>query len=394
MNEQKVASSVFSTRTKLTLIIASVLLAIVVLLQLRAILSPFLWAAVVAYLLVPVVNYLNVRGGLPRLWSILLIYASVALLLVAGVRYLYPLVVAEGTVFLEDIPRLEGALIALVGPRPLGIDIASVITQLVGATTGYSTDTRAAGHLLVNALETLVKLFLFLVTSFYLLMDSRRLRDTVCDAIPEAHRDELTALGRRIHETWQHYIRGELLLFAIMAIVTGVGLTILQVPGAIFLGLASGALELLPLVGPWTAGAIAVSVAYFNGANPWNLSQIAYAGAVAMMYFVLRQMEDYLIIPHVLGRAVRLHPVVVLFAVAAGGVIGGLFGLIIAVPIAASLREIVVYLYNKMLDLPVQSTAAIVPNGDVHVHHLDPTQEPPTEDPIQGKAGTPQPVDA
>jgi len=394
MNEQQVASSAFPPRMKLTLIIASVVLAIVVLLQLRAILSPFLWAAVVAYLLVPVVNYLNVRGGLPRLWSIVLIYASVALLLVAGVRYLYPLVVAEGTVFLEDIPRLEGALIALVGPRPLGIDIASVITQLVGATTGYSTDTRAAGHLLVNALETLVKLFLFLVTTFYLLMDSKRLRDTVCGVIPEAHRDELTELGRRIHETWQQYIRGELLLFAIMAIVTGVGLTILQVPGAIFLGLVSGALELLPLVGPWTAGAIAVSVAYFNGANPWNLSQIAYAGAVAMMYFVLRQMEDYLIIPHVLGRAVRLHPVVVLFAVAAGGVIGGLFGLIIAVPIAASLREIVVYLYNKMLDLPVQPAAAIMSDGDAHVHHLDLTQEPPTEDPIQATAGTPQPVDA
>jgi len=394
MNEQQVASSAFSPRIKLTLIISLVLLAIVVLLQLRAILSPFLWAAVLAYLLVPVVNYLNVRGGLPRLWSIVLIYASVALLLVAGVRYLYPLVVAEGTVFLEDIPRLEGALISVVGPRPLGIDIASVITQLVGATTGYSTNTRAAGHLLVNALETLVKLFLFLVTSFYLLMDSRRLRDTVCGAIPEAHRDELTALGRRIHETWQHYIRGELLLFAIMAIVTGVGLTILQVPGAIFLGLVSGALELLPLVGPWTAGAIAVSVAYFNGANPWNLSQIAYAGAVAMMYFVLRQMEDYLIIPHVLGRAVRLHPVVVLFAVAAGGVIGGLFGLIIAVPIAASLREIVLYLYNKMFDLPVQPAAAIAPNGEAHVHHLDHTQEPPPEDPIEAKAGTPQPVDA
>jgi len=394
MNEQSVPSSAFSPRTKLTLIIASVLLTIVVLLQLRAILAPFLWAAVVAYLLVPVVNYLNVRGGLPRLWSIVLIYASVALLVVAGVRYLYPPVVAEGTVFLEDIPRLEGALITLVGPRPLGIDIASVITQLVGATSGYSTDTRAAGHLLVNALETLVKLFLFLVTTLYLLMDSRRLRDTVCGAIPEPHRDELTALGRRIHQTWQQYIRGELLLFAIMAVVTGVGLTILQVPGAIFLGLVSGALELLPLVGPWTAGAIAVSVSYFNGANPWNLSQIAYAGAVALMYFVLRQMEDYLIIPHVLGRAVRLHPLVVLFAVAAGGVIGGLFGLIIAVPVAASFREIVLYLYKKMFDLPVPSPAAIMPIGDAHAHQLDPTQEPPTENPIQATAGTPQPVDA
>jgi predicted PurR-regulated permease PerM len=138
-----------------------------------------------------------------------------------------------------------------------------------------------------------------------------------------------------------------------VAVVTSIGLTVLQVPGAIFLGIASGLLELLPLVGPWTAGALAVSVAYFNGTNPWGASQFAYAGIVAAMYFVLRQAEDYFVIPHVIGRAVRLPPLMVLFCLTAGGVIDGLFGLIVAVPVAASVKAVFSYLYAKVTGQPV-----------------------------------------
>jgi predicted PurR-regulated permease PerM len=337
----------------------------VLLVEARAILSPFLWAFLTAYLLAPVVRYLNVRGGLPRLWSVILIYACVALGLVAASRYLYPQVVSDGTVFLEDIPRLEAALIGLVGPNPMGIDIASLVTQLTRTFGGYTTDTKSASHLLVNAFETFAKVFLFLVSTFYLLMDASRIRKACIDILPSAYRDELTELARRIHSTWLQYMRGELLLFALMATVTSVGLTIFGVPGAIFLGLLSGALELLPLVGPLTAGTVAVAVAYFNGSNQWGWSQIAYAGAVALMYLVLRNAEDYFVIPHVLGRAVRLHPLVILFSVAAGGVIGGLFGLIIAVPIAASLREIATYVYAKLLDEPVLSAPSDTPDAPV-----------------------------
>lgn len=286
----------------------------------------------------------------------MLIYACVALGLVTISRYLYPQVVTEGTVFLEDIPRLEAALISLVGPNPLGIDIASLVTQLSRTMGGYTGDSKSASHLLVNAFETFAKVFLYLVTTFYLLMDSSRIRIAFTDALPDAYREELTGLAGRIHATWLQYMRGELLLFALMSTVTTIGLTIFGVPGAIFLGLLSGALELLPLVGPLTAGTVAVAVAYFNGSNPWGWGQLAYAGAIALLYLVLRNAEDYLVIPHVLGRAVRLHPLVILFSVAAGGVIGGLFGLIIAVPIAASLREIASYVYAKLLDQPVIQT--------------------------------------
>lgn len=351
--ERVPAAEVLSSRAKLTIFLLLLALAIVFLWEARSILSPFLWAIVAAYVLGPIVNYLNLRGGLRRLWAVTLIYLSVGVLVIAASTYLYPRIQEQVTVFLEDIPKLEASLVDLVGPRPLGIDIASLVSQLLDAGSGYTTNSNNASHLLVNALETVLKLFLFLVTTFYLLMDGPRLRSAIRGWLPPAYEQELSALGRQIDLTWQQYIRGELLLFAIMSTVTSIGLTVLGVPGGIFLGLVSGILELLPLVGPITAGALAVSVAYFSGSNPWGWSQVAYGGSVAIMYFVLRQAEDYVVTPHVLGRAVRLHPVVVLFALTTGGVIAGLLGLLVAVPIAASLKAILTYLYSKLLDRPV-----------------------------------------
>lgn len=383
-------SGPLSGRAKLVLLLIIGLAVIVFLLQIRSILAPFLWALVASYLLAPIVKYLNVDARLPRLWSVTLLYAMAGLLLLAASRYLYPRLLAQGTVFLEDLPRLEGAVISVVGPRPLGIDIATLVQQILGAVGAYTSNAKSASHLLFNAVETVVKLFLFLVTTFYLLMDAPRLRTALSGVIPPSYRPEILALGRQINLTWQQYIRGELVLFAIMAAATSLALTILGVPGALFLGLVSGALELLPLVGPITAGGLAVSVAYFNGTNPFGWGQMAYAGVIALVYFIFREVEDYVVIPHVLGRAVRLHPLVVLFAVTTGGIIGGLFGLIAAVPVAASLKAILAYLYAKLLDYPVQFEPVRTIRGGVIEIPVNVPVPATTEDPVPGGAGAPQ----
>jgi predicted PurR-regulated permease PerM len=383
----------FSPRVKLTVVIAVILLALILATQIHIILAPFLWAILTAYLLAPIVNYLNIQGHLPRLWSVFMIYALAGMGLYAASRYLYPVIVDNGTVFLEDIPRLEAALINVVGPRPLGVDVQATVDQVVRAVTHYTSSSNNAGHLLVNAFETVLQLFLFLVSTFYLLMDSRGIKNNLRQIIPAPYRDELVALGAGINTTWQQYIRGEIVLFIIMAATTTVGLTILQVPGAFFLGLASGALELLPLVGPWTAGGLAVSVAYLSGSNPFGWRQMAYAGVVALMYFILRQLEDYLVVPHVIGRAVRLHPLVVIFVVTAGGVVGGFYGLVIAVPVAASLKQVLMYLYCKLFDLPLQfDRLESYESGTIQLPRDSVSGD--VENPLPHPTGRPQSADA
>src|SRR5439155_993953 len=96
------------------------------------------------------------------------------------------------------------------------------------------------------------------------------------------------------------------------------GLTILGIPYSVLLGIMTGVLETIPFVGPITAGAIACLVA-LGHPNPFGWSQIAYVAVVAIMYTVLRHAEDYLVIPAVIGRAVRLHPAIVIFALLSGG---------------------------------------------------------------------------
>jgi len=138
-------------------------------------------------------------------------------------------------------------------------------------------------------------------------------------------------------------------LIGVMSTVTFVGLSILQLPFALLLALMTGVLEVIPIVGPITAGAIACLVALGHPA-PWGLSQIWYVAIVAAMYTVLRHSEDYFVIPLVIGRIVKLHPAVVIFSLLTGGALYGLLGVLIAVPVAATLRLVLIYVGAKLRD--------------------------------------------
>jgi predicted PurR-regulated permease PerM len=111
----------------------------------------------------------------------------------------------------------------------------------------------------------------------------------------------------------------------------------------------TGVLEVIPIVGPITAGAIACLVALGHPA-PWGLTQIWYVAIVAIMYTILRHAEDYLVIPTVIGRAVRLHPAIVIFSLLTGGAVFGLLGIILAVPVAATMRVVLIYVGAKLRD--------------------------------------------
>jgi hypothetical protein len=103
------------------------------------------------------------------------------------------------------------------------------------------------------------------------------------------------------------------------------------------------------LLGPWVAGAIAVSVSLFQDTTPFGWSHLTLAAAIGFGYFALRQLEDAFVIPTVIGRFVHLHPLLVLFCVVVGTGLGGILGLILAVPIAAVSRIMVSYLYAKLI---------------------------------------------
>lgn len=123
----------------------------------------------------------------------------------------------------------------------------------------------------------------------------------------------------------------------------------LDVDYALSVAVATGFLELIPLIGPWTAGAIAVTIALFQETTPFGWSNPALALAVGVTYFALRQLEDAFVIPLVIGRIVHLHPLLVIFVLVIGTTLGGVLGLILAVPVAAVLKIVVSFFYAKLM---------------------------------------------
>ncbi len=228
----------------------------------------------------------------------------------------------------------------------------------------------ALGHFVLEFL-------IFLIATFLLLRDAPRLYEFVRRNLPSRQRREIVHVVAETNVMLGRYIRGQLFLVLLMSTVTTIGLTLLGVPYSVLLGVLTGLLEIVPFVGPITAGAIACLVA-LGHPNPFGWSQLVYVAVVAIMYTILRHAEDYLVIPAVIGRAVRLHPALVIFSLLTGGAVFGLLGIILAVPFAATLRLVLIYVGAKLRDedpfpqLEVELAEAIEGGGET----VEPTHVP------------------
>lgn len=353
----------FPRQAKLIALFAGAGLLIWLLLRVQAVLGPFVWAAIIAYVFSPLVNFLEQRTRLRRVWVVVFLYLVGLAVMIWAATVLIPLVINQLSGLLGEVRGIVTGLsdrleflgqdlaakpISMYGfnldPQMLFDQAARGLQNLLGYLTTH------AIPVMFNVLEVLGQFILCLIVTFYLLRSSHSLRTSVPRLIPRPYRSEVLALVRDIDRVLGAYIRGQLLLIGIMALVTFIALSILRVRYALTIALISGVLEVIPLFGPLMAGGIAASVALFQTSTPFGWSNPTLALAVVVAYTVLRQIEDQLVVPNLVGPLVDLHPLLVLFALFAGGKLAGFTGLIIAVPAAAALKIIAIYLYEKIWD--------------------------------------------
>jgi predicted PurR-regulated permease PerM len=318
------------------------------------IVRPFLWAAILGYILLPVVRSLEHRLNGRRGLAAGIVFLAVLLLIGGGVRFLAPLAIAQ----LQSFQRLLPTLIAngqntlaetldQIGAEDLvPIVFGPVATAPIEVTRNVA---NFAVPFLVGLGHFLLELLVFLIGLFFFLRDFPRLTSWIRGQVGPAWRHELLPLGEQVSLLLGRYVRGQLVLVAIMWTATTIGLTLFGVPFSLVLGLMTGILEVIPIIGPITAGAVACLVALGNP-NPFGWSQLLYVAAIAVMYTILRHAEDYFVIPLVIGRIVRLHPALVIFALLSGGAVFGLIGIVLAVPVAATLRLVLIYVSAKLRD--------------------------------------------
>jgi predicted PurR-regulated permease PerM len=349
----------FSARAKLITAAVVVVLTILFFQNISHVLTPFIGAIITAYLFNPLVSMLQRRTRIGRAIWIVVLYVLVFLLIYALFTWLWPIIMQQTRDLARAAPRLISQIRAFFEGReqlelsgfvinlaPLEDQLVSVVRDMGSWLSGN------VPRLVVSALETVIYTLVYLIITFYLLLQAPQLKVWSANLIPPPYREEIWSLGRQIDAVFSAYIRGQLVLIVIMSVLLYIPLSILKIPYALVIAVASGVLEILPIIGPWSAAGVAITATLFQPDIPFGLSGAGLAALVGAIYFTLRQIEDHFIIPNVMGPLVRLHPAVVIFSILAGGALAGAFGLFISIPVAAIVRILLSYLYRKMTDQP------------------------------------------
>ena len=181
-----------------------------------------------------------------------------------------------------------------------------------------------------RAFQAMGKLFLAPLFAFYLLRDRRRIASALELLIPVQHRTRAVRAAREMRRECVNFLRGQLLLSTAVGALTALGLLLTGTPGWLVLGLLMGVMELIPYLGPLLAGAPAVLLALQGGwvSALWTLAVL----------LLVQQVESSLLSPRFLAGATRLHPLLVLVIITAGGLLAGPLGMVLSLPVAVSLR--------------------------------------------------------
>jgi predicted PurR-regulated permease PerM len=327
----------------------------------RGVLAPFVIAAVLAYIISPLVDELEERTGLGRLAVVGILYVVLLALLGAGIWLLEVRLANEARALRVAGPDLmEGAFVRLLGSQRFDLFgqsldahiLAQWLRDQLNELLGRPSD---ALQLFQHAIEWLAKLLLMLVALFYFLLDGRRIGHYVQRFVPVERRERVQQVATEIHVVLGRFLRGQLFLIVLMALLNYLVLELVfNLPYALPIAIVSGILEVIPLLGPIMAGAIASSVGLVHGGTGEMIG-------VIVAYIVLRQIEDQFVMPIVVGRAVHLHPLVPIFAVLTGGSIAGILGAVLAVPAAAAVRVTLDFLFPAdPADSPFASHASAV----------------------------------
>lgn len=220
-------------------------------------------------------------------------------------------------------------------------DIAKNLREAIGANTEQITSAGLEGVTVV--IESLTGILLTVFATLFLLYDGKRIWQWTLKLVPAAARPGVAGAGPRAWQTLTAYVRGTVVVALIDAIFIGLGIFFLGVPMAVPLAVLIFLFAFIPLVGAVVSGALAVVVALVT-------QGVFTAVMTLVVVLAVQQIEGHILQPFILGRAVRVHPLAVVLSVAAGGLVAGIGGAVVAVPLVAVTNTVVTYLNRPSVD--------------------------------------------
>ena len=308
-------------------------------LQLRAIVLLVVVALVFAGTFNPLVEWLE-RRGIKRLYALTLLFFALLLATSLLIFLTVPPLLEQLAQIVRDAPHQREQLIALLQQRDFTAPLARAL-QHAGM---EQTFTRIENSLVGYTPEILTALGWAVTTlflAFYLLADGKRMQGTAYAIVPRDYHMRLARILHNLEAIVGGYMRGQLITSVAVGVFTYLLLVICGVPNALSLALFAAVVDVIPLIGALLATAPAVLLALSQGL-PTGL-------VVLVALFIYQEFESRVLIPKVYGRSLRLAPVTVVLALLAGGLLLGVMGALLALPIAAGLQMMVAEL---RVDLP------------------------------------------
>jgi predicted PurR-regulated permease PerM len=308
---------------------------------------PFLIAAAIAYVAEAPNIWLRRRLRLSREMAAVLTYTVVMLLLAALCYWVVTTLAEDFGKTIRDAPALlhkffaelfGGEEIDLFGRRLVAGDIARrMIDGLVGSLGGPQQIVAFA----IYGFAALTGAVLVIVLIFYFLHAGPQLAQGMLWLVPPEYREEVAEVAAKLDPILRRYIAGLFAIVVFATILSWIAIRFaLGLPFALLLALLTGLLELIPVLGPMVSATL-VGLLALEQHGLWAVV------AFAVYVTIFRLLIDRLVGPVILGRAARLHPVVVIFAFLAGGLFLGIAGVILAVPVAASIKVVLDHYYSQ-----------------------------------------------
>jgi predicted PurR-regulated permease PerM len=303
----------------------------------RATLMAFLFAIFFAYLMSPLVSYLEKvlksRGlAIAVIYSLLLVLVGIFFVAVG------PKVTREGARLGKSLPDLlsqlsSGRIAAQIGQEHGWNQKSTELVQSFLASHGEDIE-QLAQRIGLRVADVAKQAWLFFVVpllSIFFLKDGRAFNDFLLSTIQSRpQREFLENVLSDLNKMLAHFIRAQLTLAALTLVVYSGVLWIMGVPYFLVLGTVGGLLEFIPVVGPLAAALIIVSVALLTSYQHWT--------ALVIFLGIWRLIQDYISSPRIMGESMELHPLAAIFGVMAGGEVAGILGIYLSIPVMASLR--------------------------------------------------------
>lgn len=313
----------------------------------RVILAPFVLAAIFAYIFNPVVDFFTHKIKLPRSFSIIIIYLIIVAGLITFGTFLVGQVIKESSQLKNFASQLLSVTEDQINALPSWIK-PTVKDALLSFGKLEFFSPSSIFNLFPQAISRIIGFFLFLFSGFYFLKEGRSMVNRLLNFVPNAYRIEIEILLRRINGVLGKYLRGQLIIVFFVSLVLFIALSVLGVKFALILAIFSGFAEIVPMIGPIIAALVVLFVVLIEGGLNFYLTPLQGIVLVVIIYFVTEQIQNYLVAPHIMGKIVKLHPLLILFAVLSGQHLLGMLGIILAVPVAATIRILLEFSLDKI----------------------------------------------